>query len=89
MSRKAIRRKRPRKYTGVLQYFHNFEHDPQGRTHCSSSGEYPYTIKHSNGKHIISAQMARGHGRGGKPQLFRFTRRLGNGYDLASGEKVE
>ena len=84
----TVTRKSPRKYTGVLQYFHNYEHDPLGRNHCHSSGKYPYTIKHYNGKHVISNPIARGHGKGGKPQLFRFTRRLGNGYDMSSGVKV-
>ena len=78
-----------RKYTGVLQYFHNFEHDSNGRNHCRSDGKYPYTIRHHNGKHIISSRIARGHGRGGKVQWFRFTRRLGGGYDMASGVKVD
>ena len=77
-----------RKYTGVLQYFHNFEHDPTGRSHCHSNGNYPYTIRHYNGKHIISSRIVRGHGRGGKPQWFRFTRRLGGGYDMTSGVKI-
>ena len=78
-----------RKYTGVLQYFHNFEHDPTGRNHCHSSGNYPYTIRHSNGKHIISNSIAQGHGRGCKPQWFKFTKRLDGGYDMASGRKVD
>lgn len=73
---------------GVLQYFHNYEHDPQGRTHCKSNGNHPYTIEHLNGKHIISKSIAIGHGRGGKPQAFRFTERLGGGYDMSSGVKV-
>ncbi len=77
-----------RRYTGVLQFFHNFEHDPQGLNHCSSSGKYPYTIRHLNSKHVISARIARGHGRGGKPQWFRFTRRLGGGYDMASSVRT-
>ena len=78
-----------RKYTGVLQYFHNFEHDPSGRNHCKSHGNYPYTIQHCNGKHSISSPIARGHGRGCKPQWFKFTKRLGSGYDMASGIKVD
>lgn len=81
-------RKRTRKYTGALQYFHNFEHSPDGRNHCKSNGTHPYTIRHSNGKHIISSPVAQGHGRGGKPQWFRFKKRLGGGYDMASGVKV-
>lgn len=84
----AIKRRKPRKYTGVCQFFHNFEHSKEGRAHCKSNGNYPYTIKHYKGKHIISAKMAKGHGRGCKPQWFLFTRRLGGGYDMASGVKI-
>ena len=36
-----------------------------------------------------SIKGARGHGKGGKPQWFKFLSRLGGGYDLASGVKVE
>lgn len=79
----------PRKYTGVMQYFHNFEHDPEGLNHCHSIGEYPYTIEHKDGKHIISAPIARGHGRGCKPQWFRFTERTNGGYDMASGKRID
>lgn len=77
-----------RKYTGVMQYFHNYEHDPSGRNHCHSAGQYPYQIKHYNGQHVISARIACGHGRGCKTQWFKFTRRLGGGYDMASGVKI-
>ena len=77
-----------RQYTGLLQYFHNYVHDPTGRNHCSSNGKHPYTIKHQIGKHIISHSIARGHGRGCKPQWFKFTKRLGGGYDMASGVRV-
>ena len=83
------KRKRPRRYTGVLQFFHNFEHDPRGRTHCESHGQFPYSIEHVNGKHRISSREAIGHGRGGKPQKFRFTKRLGSGWDMTSGLKVD
>lgn len=85
---KKPRRKRPRKYTGTLQYFHNFEHDPRGRTHCKSSGKHPYTIRHRDGKHIISHPIAQGHGRGGKPQLFRFPKRLRDGFDMSKGIQI-
>ena len=81
-------RKRPRRYTGTLQFFHNYEHDPAGRTHCQSNGKHPYRITHLNGKHIISSQIAVGHGRGRKPQAFRFTKRLGKGYDMMSGVRT-
>lgn len=77
-----------RKYTGVLQYFHNFEHDPLGRNHCDSEGKYPYSIEHVNGKHKISRAYAKGHGRGCKPQWFHFTEKLGAGYNMASGVKI-
>jgi len=80
--------RRPRKYNNVLQFFHNYEHDPTGRNHCHSAGQYPYTIHHAEGKHIISGRIACGHGRGGKPQWFRFTRRLGSGWDLSSGKRI-
>ena len=81
-------RKRPRRYTGVLQFFHNFEHDPSGRNHCRSGGKYPYEIEHVGGKHKISHPYARGHGRGAKPQWFFFPNRLEEGYDMASGVRV-
>ena len=80
--------RRRRKYTGVLQHFHNYEHDPKGRTHCKSSGKHPYSIEHASGRHKISHSVAIGHGRGGKPQKFRFTKRLGNGYDMTSGVRI-
>ena len=81
--------RRPRKYTGVLQHFHNFEHDKTGRSHCRSGGKYPYTIKHVNRRHVISNNIAVGHGRAGKPQLFKFTKRVPGGFDMASGVKVK
>jgi len=80
--------RRRRKYTGVSQYFHNYEHDPTGRNHCKSSGQHPYTIKHVNGRHVISNAIATGHGLGGKPQVFKFTKRVPGGYDMTSGKKV-
>lgn len=81
--------KKMRKYTGPMQFFHNFEHDPKGRTHCKGPPSNPYIIAHEKGKHKITLRYARGHGRGAKPQWFKFTKRLGNGYDLASGVPVE
>lgn len=80
-------RRKPRQYrtSNPAQFFHNFEHSPQGRTHCKSSGKYPYTIQHDNRKHVISAAVARGHGKGGKEQWFKFPKKLGKGYDLSSG----
>lgn len=78
-----------RKYTGVMQYFHNFEHDPEGRNHCHSEGDYPYAIEHKDGKHIISARIARGHGRGCKPQWFKFTERCNGGYDMTSAVRID
>lgn len=77
-----------RTYRNPSQFFHNYEHDPEGRTHCKSSGKYPYSISHYNGRHVISAKVARGHGKGGREQWFEFTERLGNGYDLSSGVKI-
>lgn len=78
-----------RKYTGVLQFFHNFEHDSKGLNHCHSDGDHPYTIKHKKGKHIISNNIARGHGRADKPQWFEFTVRRGDGYDMASFKLID
>ncbi|KKM93517.1 hypothetical protein LCGC14_1207600 [marine sediment metagenome] len=82
-------KKRKRKYTGTLQFFHNFEHDPEGRTHCKSGGKHPYKIKHLNGKHVISHPVVMGHGVGCKPQWFKFKRKLGGGFDMASGVKID
>lgn len=78
-----------RSYTGPLQYFHNFEHDPEGRTHCVGPESNSYVIIHENGKHVINTEYARGHGKGNEPQWFRFTNKVGNGYDLASGVLVD
>lgn len=78
-----------RKYTGILQFFHNFEHNAKGRNHCKSAGKYPYNIHHAKGKHVISRSLARGHGRGGKPQWFKFTGRVAGGYDMASGKRIK
>ena len=83
------RSRRVRKYTGVNQFFHNFEHSKEGRTHCTGSKSNPYIITHVEGKHKISLPYAKGHGRGRKPQWFRFPKKLGNGYDMASGVKIE
>lgn len=78
-----------RKYTGILQYFHNFEHDSAGRNHCHSGGKHPYRIRHENGRHIINSKIACGHGTGKKPQWFKFTKKLDKGYDMMSGVKIE
>lgn len=81
--------KRPRKYTGVMQFFHNFEHDPSGLNHCHSNGDYPYEIQHKDGKHVISHSIARGHGRGCKPQWFKFPVRCDGGFDMASATRID
>lgn len=78
-----------RKYTGVLQFFHNHEHSPDGLNHCHSDGQYAYRIRHEDGKHIISSQVVCGHGLGNKPQWFRFTKRLGDGYDMTSAVRID
>jgi len=78
-----------RTYNKVSDYFHNYEHDSKGRTHCHSDGKHSYRIKHRNRKHVISNKIATGHGRGNKPQKFRFTRKLGDGWDLSSGAKID
>ena len=84
-----VKRRKPRKYqNNVAQFFHNFEHDPSGLNHCHSAGQHPYSISHKDGKHIITSRIACGHGRGKKPQWFRFTRRLGSGYELGSGVRI-
>jgi len=77
-----------RKYTGPLQYFHNYEHDEEGRVHCEGPPSNPYRIKHVNGKHKINLRFAKGHGYRNKPQWFEFIKKLKNGWDLASGIKV-
>ena len=38
---------------------------------------------------MITHRFAKGHGKGGKPQWFKFSRKLDKGYDLASGVKVD
>jgi len=78
-----------RKYTGIMQYFHNYEHSPEGRNHCRGPASNPYIIEHVDGKHKISLPVCVGHGRGCKRQWFRFMRRLGNGWDMASGVKID
>lgn len=82
-----------REYTGPTQFFHNYEHDPEGLTHCRGPASNPYRIVHVDGKHAISAEYARGHGKGSHlhapTQWFKFTNRLGLGWDLASGEEIE
>jgi hypothetical protein len=85
----AVAKRRRKRYTGTLQFFHNAEHDPTGRNHCKSAGKYPYRIEHINGKHKISGRVAIGHGVANRPQKFRFTKRLGNGWDMTSGIKVD
>lgn len=82
-------KKPQRKYTGVVQYFHNYEHSPTGQAHCESRGKHPYTIKHIPGGHAISNQIAKGHGLGNKPQWFYFPNKVKGGYDLASGIKID
>ena len=78
-----------REYTGVTQYFHNYEHDPEGLTHCRGPAGNPYRIVHFQGKHIINTEYAKGHGKGNIPQWFRFTKRFGLGWDLTSEIKVD
>lgn len=78
-----------RKYTGVLQYFHNYEHDPEGRTHCVGAESNPYIIIHRDGMHVINCQYARGHGEGNKPQWFKFIKHVKNGYDMSFYENID
>ena len=78
-----------RKYSGPLQFFHNYEHDREGRKHCTGPASNPYRIKHANGRHEISHRFAKGHGKKRKTQWWEFNKRLGTGWDMASGKKVE
>jgi len=78
-----------RKYTGVLQYFHNYEHDPEGRTHCLGMLSNPYVIEHKSGGHLISTEYAKGHGKLNEPKWFRFTKKFGRGFDMASAVEVK
>lgn len=82
-------RESQRKYTGVLQFFHNYQHDKEGRRHCSGPLSNPYRIDHVNGKHIITHKYAVGHGKKCKRQWFRFPRRLSFGYDMSHYVKVD
>ncbi len=77
-----------RKYIGVSQHFHNYEHDPEGLTHCRGPASNPYRIVHYKGHNIISTEYARGHGKKKETQWFRFEKRLGPGWSLASGIMV-
>lgn len=84
-----VKRRRPRQYqSSVAQFFHNYEHDPKGLNHCHSDGQYPYRVFHYGGKHVITGRVACGHGKGGMPQWFMFSRKLGGGWDLSSGQKI-
>ena len=84
----AEREEGMRNYDKVEDYFHNYEHSDAGLTHCHSEGKHSYTIEHYHGKHKISAQIAVGHGKGNKPVKFRFTKKLGDGWELSSGVPV-
>jgi len=78
-----------RKYTGVLQYFHNYEHDPEGRTHCTGPASNPYKIVHKDGKHFINTEYAVGHGKNVERQWFKFTKKIDGLWDMSSSEKVD
>ena len=78
-----------RKYIGVSQFFHNYEHDPEGLTHCRGPASNPFRIVHYKGKNIISTEYAKGHGKNKKTQWFRFNKRLGPGWVLTSGIMIE
>lgn len=77
-----------RKFDKPWDFFHNYEHNPRGRNHCRGPLSNPYIITHEDGKDKISLEYARGHGRAKKMQWFKFTKRLGDGYDLSSGVKI-
>lgn len=79
-----------RQYTGPSQYFHNYEHDKEGRTHCLGPKSNPYVIVHDKGKHVINTPVAKGHGKTGNTQWFKFDKKIpGKGFDLASGKPIE
>ena len=78
-----------RKYTGATQFFHNFEHDALGRTHCGGPPSNPYRISHVNGKNVINRRFAKGHGRGNKIQWFEFKKKLKGQYLLSSGVPIK
>ena len=83
-----------RTYDKVVDFFHNYEHDPTGLTHCIGSPSNPYHIHHvritglSNVQHVIDLAYARGHGLGNEPQWFHFASPLRGGHWLERGEKV-
>ena len=84
--------KSPRKYEDVVDYFHNYQHSPEGLTHCTGSEANPYKIVHvlfgGRVEHKISLSYARGHGEGNKEQWFRFRDYLEDGYHLETGEPI-
>uniref|UniRef100_A0A6M3JA74 Putative ligase n=1 Tax=viral metagenome TaxID=1070528 RepID=A0A6M3JA74_9ZZZZ len=78
-----------RGYDNVVDYFHNYEHSPEGENHCVGSESNPYEISHLDGKHVISLKYARGHGVGNRPQWFYFPRVLDGGFELESGQPLD
>lgn len=74
-----------RQYTGPSQFFHNYEHNPEGLTHCRGPEGNPYRIVHYEGKHIISTEYAKGHDKKRDITWFKFNERLGPGWNLNSG----
>ena len=81
-------RRSDRKYTGVLQFFHNYEHDKEGRTHCTGPPSNPWTIEMLGERHVISSQYAMGHGRG-HTQWFKFTEKAPGGWFMKSGQRID
>lgn len=77
-----------RDYDLVWPHFHNHEHDPKGLTHCTGPISNPYSIVAVGNKHKIDLPVAKGHGRNKETQWFMFTKKLGDGWDLASGYKI-
>jgi len=78
-----------RQYTGPLQFFHNYEHDPEGRTHCLGPKSNPYVIVHYDGRHVINVKYAKGHDKKRQGVWFYFPGRIGPGWDLATGEEID
>ena len=83
-----------RDYSHVVDFFHNYEHDPAGLTHCEGSEANPYHITHvriagrSGVQHVINLAYARGHGKDNQEQWFHFALPLRGGHWLEKGQKV-
>ena len=84
----------------ILWHFHNYgqvnedgEHahgssTEPGYSHCTSPPSNPWVVFHVGSKHKITSEYARGHGLKYETQWFKFTKKLGNGWDMESEIKV-